>query len=191
MSCFSEQTKRAADLLKEGKVCVLPTDTLYGLCGSAAFSETVEKVYQLKRRDLKKPMIVLIGRLKDLKLFAVKLNRETKKILKKFWPGEVSVILPCYSERFSYLHRGMNSLAFRLPGPTWLRKLLKKTGPLVAPSCNPEGLRPAQTIAEARQYFKDDVAFYLDKGTLSGLPSTLIEIENGKAVVKRKGRFQI
>ena len=47
MGCFSEQTKRAAGLLKKGKVCVLPTDTLYGLCGSAAFQETVEKVYQL------------------------------------------------------------------------------------------------------------------------------------------------
>lgn len=163
----------------------MPTDTLYGLVGSALNKKTVERIYKLKSRDPKKPMIVLIGSLHDLKFFGVRHVSDT--CLTPFWPGKVSVILPCSLPEFFYLHRGAKTLAFRLPKPKWLRDLLKRTGPLVAPSANPEGMKPAQNIKEARGYFGESVDFYIDAGKLSGKPSTLIKIESKKMAVLRKG----
>ena len=111
--------------------------------------------------------------------------------MSKVWPGKVSAILPCPSREFSYLHRGTKTLAFRLPKKGDLRELLKKTGPLAAPSANPEGLEPAKTVKEAKGYFGDAVDFYIDEGRLASLPSTLIAIENDRVVIKRQGAAKV
>lgn len=174
-------------ILQQGGVGILPTDTIYGLVGSAGNKETIKRIYKLRKRNLKKPMIILIGALSDLKLFDIKIDNDLKKILSRAWPGKVSVILPCPHKKFSYLHRGTKTLAFRLPKTLKLRNLLKITGPLVAPSANPEGLPPAKTIGEAKRYFAKTIDFYLNNGKIESLPSTLIRIENKKVKILRRG----
>ncbi|MBI2591280.1 MAG: threonylcarbamoyl-AMP synthase [Candidatus Brennerbacteria bacterium] len=179
--------KNIIKILKNNGIGVLPTDTIYGLVGSVLSKKAVEKIYKLRRRNLKKPMIILIGSIKDLKIFKIKLKRPTQKILQKIWPGKISVILPCPKKEFSYLHRGKKSLAFRLPKKQSLIKLLEKTGPLVAPSANPENEKPAQTISQVKKYFGDEIDFYLNNGKLNSKPSTLIALKNGRIFIKRKG----
>lgn len=116
-----------AETLKKGGVGVLPTDTLYGIVGRAFDKKAVDRIYALRKRNLKKPMIILIVRMGDAARFGVKLDSPTKKILGRVWPGKVSVVLPQSRDRgplvrkFKYLHRGARSLAFRLPEPAWLR----------------------------------------------------------------------
>ena len=83
-------------------------------------------------------------------------------------------------KRFEYLHRGTAALAFRVPKSAWLRKLLQKTGPLIAPSANFEGEPPALSFRAAKKYFGKSVDFYVDAGRLISKPSTLIKIEKGK-----------
>jgi len=177
--------------LKSGGVGVIPTDTIYGLAGLAQNQKTVERIYQLRQRDPKKPMVILIGDISDLEKFKIAVDKKTRAILKKYWPGKVSIILTCKGEKFSYLHRGTKSLAFRLPVNIELQDLIKKVGPLVAPSANIEGGRPAETIEEAKKYFEDKVDFYIDGGTLESKPSTLIKIEDGKIKVIREGDIKI
>lgn len=167
-------------MIKNDEVGVLPTDTLYGLVGSAFSPKAVERIYRLKNRAPKKPLIVLIAGWQDLEKFGVKVFGIDKKILEKYWPGPVSVILPTTVDYFTYLHRGTNAIAFRWPKNKQLQKILKETGPLVAPSANPESLPPATTIAEAKKYFGDQVDFYEDGGKITGQPSTLIKLQNGK-----------
>lgn len=164
------------EILCQGGVGVLMTDTMYGVVGSALQKKTVARIYKVRNRDLKKPMIILIGSLDELALFGIKASAGTLAVLKKLWPGPVSVILPCKSKKFSYLHKGTNSLAFRLPKDANLRGLLRHVGPLVAPSANTEGKVPARTIREAEKYFGDEVDFYLDNGTQKGAPSTIIQV---------------
>ncbi len=187
----------AREMLMAGGVGVMPTDTLYGIVGSALRSRTVARIYRLRRRSPKKPMIILIGDVRDVSRFGVHLDRATSKLLKKVWPGKVSVVLPIAEGRasvlkkFKYLHRGGGSLAFRLPRPAWLRAMLQKTGPLVAPSANFEGALPAKTIAAAKKYFGDRADFYIDAGRLNAKPSTLIEIKHGAANILRRGAGKI
>lgn len=177
-------------VLKDG-IAVIPTDTLYGIVGSALNPQVVESIYQLRKRDKDKPMIILISSLDDLNLFIIKPDPKTKKILNSIWPNPVSVILPCTDQKFTYLHRGTDSLAFRIPNNEWLINLLQKTGPMVAPSANPEGQKPAETIEEAKQYFGDQVVVYFDQGKLSGDPSTLIKINDGDIEIIREGTYKI
>jgi L-threonylcarbamoyladenylate synthase len=180
--------KSAIKILKAGGIGVLPTDTIYGLVGQALNKDAVERIYRVRRRRPDKPLIILISSYDDLKLFGVKLDQKDKKILDRFWPGQVSVILPCSSVKFKYLHRGLKSLAFRLPDKKQLRDLIRQTGPLVAPSANPEGEKTAKNLMEAKNYFGDNTDFYYGYGDLISPPSTLVELSNGRLNILRQGK---
>lgn len=166
------------------------TDTIYGVLASALNQKAVSRVYKLRRRRPDKPFIVLIGKFSDLEFFGIKLSSKSKRILKNLWPGKVSVILRCLSEKFKYLHRGTKTLAFRLPKKKNLREFLRKTGPLAAPSANPEGKPPAKSIEEARKYFGHKV-WYVEGGRPDTLPSTLVSLEKGRLKVLRQGAAKI
>ncbi len=181
------QPSKTTSLLKAGGVGVLATDTIYGVVGQATNRETVARLYTVRRRSPEKPFIVLISDLGDLMQFGVHLRVNEEALVRKLWPGSVSIVLPCASDDFFYLHRGTKTLAFRMPKPLVLRKLIAETGPLVAPSANIEGQPPATTLEEARAYFGDQVDFYEDSGKVEGAASTLVEIKNGKVHVLREG----
>jgi L-threonylcarbamoyladenylate synthase len=188
---------RIVDILRSGGVGILPTDTIYGIVGSALMPKTVTRIYRLRKRNLKKPMIVLIASIEDIKQFGIVIDVATKKVLARVWPGKVSIIFPISPrrkselKRFRYLHRGTGALAFRIPRSAWLRKLLEETGPLVAPSVNFEGELPALTIRAAKKYFGKNVDFYINAGRLVSKPSTLIKIEKGKVTVLREGAAKL
>lgn len=162
-------------ILQSGGIGVLATDTLYGVVGQALKPDTVERIYRVKGRRPDKPFIILISAYDDLEKFGVTLSPDMRRRLGEYWPGPVSIILPCPREEFAYLHRGTRSLAFRMPAKEPLRDLIARTGPLAAPSANPEGLTPAPDLDQARAYFDDRVDFY-QQGETSGQPSRLIEI---------------
>lgn len=163
-------------VIRKGGIGVMPTDTIYGLVGSALSRKAVLRIYKVRKRNSKKPLLVLIGSLTDLKRFGVRPNPRVKVFLKNIWPGPYSVILPCTSAKFAYLHRGTRTVAFRFPKPRSLRAFLRAAGPLVAPSANSEGMPPARTIAEAKHYFGSKVDFYMS-GRTRKAPSTLIEVK--------------
>jgi L-threonylcarbamoyladenylate synthase len=179
-------------ILLSGGIGILPTDTLYGVVGSALSRKTVERIYELRKRNLKKPMIVLISSFDDLKIFGIKIDSKQKKILKNIWPEKVSVVLDCPLKKMEYLHRGTKTLALRFPKDKWLINFLKKTGPLIATSANLAGQTPAKTFAEAKKYFGEKVDFYVDKGKLKSTHSTLIKIsKNGEIEILRQGAIKI
>jgi L-threonylcarbamoyladenylate synthase len=178
--------EQAIEIIKNGGVGVLPTDTLYGLVASAFHQPAVERIYDLKERDTSKALIVLIGDFSDLETFGISLSHHQKDICEREWPGQVSIILPCSPDKFSYIHRGNNSIAFRLPADLELRSFLHKTGPLVAPSANPEGKSPAKNIEQVKEYFDENVDFYLDGGERAGNASKLISLKEGGIKVLRE-----
>jgi L-threonylcarbamoyladenylate synthase len=182
-------TKVFIDILKKGGVGVMPTDTIYGILARAHNKKAVERIYKIKGRDEKKPFIILISSLKDLEKFGIKIP--TSNLLKKFWPGPVSIILEHTNKKsakkFKYLNRGGGSLAFRFPKKKFIISFLEKTGPLVAPSANPEGLPPAQNAKEAQKYFGEKVDFYLSSGKPKMRPSKIILIDkSGNINILRK-----
>jgi L-threonylcarbamoyladenylate synthase len=178
--------QKAAGYLKNGKIGIIPTDTIYGISCSAFSKENVEKIYEIKQRDFDKPFIILISSPKDLEKFKLKITEFHKKIFKKYWPGPVSIILDVKHDEFSYLHRGKSSLAFRLPNDEKLKSLLKITGPLVSTSANTSENPPINSLDEAVEIFDKKLDFMLDIGSLKNKnPSKIILIEDGKEKVIR------
>lgn len=189
---------KAEKILKEGGIAVIPTDTLYGLVASAFSKKAIEKIYKIKERDKSKPLIVLVSSVEQLKNFGIKGDFSSV-----FLP-KVSVLLPCKSLKFKYIHRGTGEIAFRLISQRNknLHNLIEKVGPIVAPSANKESEEPAETIREAKEYFGpaslsqdgpastqggDKVDCYIDSGEKVGEPSTLIRLKGGKVEILRQG----
>ncbi len=172
--------------LKKGAIGIFPTDTLYGVVGSALSKKAVERIYHAKGRSETKPLIILISAISDIKKFGIELTPEHIAFLETVWPGPVSIILPCHNQKFAYLHRGTKSIAFRMPKNRFLREFLKRTGPLAAPSANPQGLKPAHTVAEAKKYFSTSMDFYIAGGRKVGKPSRVISLLSGKPEVIRR-----
>lgn len=160
-------------ILKEGGIVAMRTDTVYGLLASAFDQSAVERIYLLKKRRQEKPLIILISDFEMLKRFPIHLDSSVLRFLESAWPGRVSVVVPLRKdallEEFSHLHRGGTSLAFRIPDDEQLREVITLTGPLVAPSANLEGGKPAQSIQEVIEYFGDTLSFYEDAGVCSDI----------------------
>lgn len=184
---MQKEHENIVNIIKAGGVGVFPTDTIYGLVGSALNKKTVKQIFKIRKRDKNKPMIVLVSSQSEIKQFGVKTNNYQKKVLNKLWPGKVSVILPCKNKIFSYLHRNSGGLAFRMPKNKNLINLLKLTGPLVAPSANIQGGKPATNFVQAKRIFKKNIDFYYCPKKLIGKASTLIQLNKGSFDVLRQG----
>lgn len=177
-----------AQLQVPGAIGVIPTDTVYGVVARASDLAAVERLYRLKQREAK-PGTLIAADIEQLVGLGIK--RRYLKAVDHFWPGAVSVVIPCGPD-LNYLHQGLNSLAVRLPSEQSLRGLLVASGPLLTSSANAPNQPPANTVAEARDYFKAGVDFYVDGGDLSGRqPSTLLRIVDDAIVILRKGAVNI
>jgi L-threonylcarbamoyladenylate synthase len=170
-----------AKILKEGGVAVMPTDTIYGIVGSAFDISAVNRIYALRKRNPEKPCIILVGNADELEKFSVILAPGQKNIIENF-SVPTSFVLDCPQDEFSYLHRSTRTLAFRIPANPDLRNLLLKTGPLIAPSANPEGSSPAKNIKEAKNYFGNAVDVYVNGGEIAGQASKVIKLHKDGTV---------
>ncbi len=173
--------KGIIEILNNNKVVVMPTDTLYGILGKAFYTSVVNRIYVIRKRSPEKPCIILIGNLGELIKFSINLSKEQEKEIRKY-TEPTSFVLDCPDEKFTYLHRGTQTLAFRLPTQKDLQDLLKQTGPLIAPSANPEGLSPAKNITEAQKYFGNAVDLYIDGGEIQGKASKIIKLNKDGSV---------
>ncbi len=186
------QNPRLIAVLNRGGIAVIPTDTIYGIVAKVLDREAATRLYRLRRESAKKPFIILIDSLERLREFGITLTRKNLAFLHQVWPGPVSVVLSCKAGDFLYLHLGTGTLAFRLPKSKQLQTLLKETGPLLAPSANPGGKKPATTIAEAKKYFGTDVNMYVGAGRkMSGKPSTLVSLLSGTPRILRQGAVKL
>ena len=162
-----------AETTTDGKVAVLPTDTVYGLVCSALQPEVVKRMYEIKRRAGKPGTIIAAN---AEQLISMGFDKEEVARAEKFWPDAVSVILEAGPE-LAYLHMGLESLAVRIPKPEWLREILEQTGPLATTSCNLPGEPTVTTIDQAKALFSSQVDLYVDGGDLSGnAPSKIIQL---------------
>lgn len=175
-------------LLESGSVGVIPGDTVYGVMALASDEKAADKVYKVKLRE-NKPGTLIAADVEQLVELGLK-HRYLKPV-ERYWPGAVSVIIPCGPE-LSYLHQGMNGLAVRIPDDEPLLKVLRETGPLITSSANLTGQPTATTLQQAIEYFGDTVDFYVDGGDLSDrLPSTILRIVDDEIEVIRQGAVTI
>ncbi|MEO2154673.1 MAG: L-threonylcarbamoyladenylate synthase [Nanoarchaeota archaeon] len=185
--------EEAIELLKKGEVLIIPTDTLFGIITNAFNKEAVEKIYKIKGRDENKPLLLLTDDFNKVRDFLIVENWH--KFFIEEWPAPLTLIFKVkeeFKEKLFYLHRGKNKIAVRIPDKKELIEFLKELDfPIVAPSANPQGLKPAKNIDEAYNYFKDKVCYLNTKEELEGKPSTIIDLSEFPPKIIREGKKKL
>ncbi|MCA9333046.1 L-threonylcarbamoyladenylate synthase [Candidatus Saccharibacteria bacterium] len=177
---------KVVQYLMNGKVGIIPTDTLYGVVCRASDPNSCEKLYKLKSRD-KKPGTIIASSIDQL--ISLGLKARYLKVVEHFWPGPVSVEIP---NSIVQLTQGTGKAAFRVINDQYISILLSNTGPLLTSSANIPGEPPANNLKEAMDYFGDKVDFYVDGGDLSYRePSTVVRIVDDVVEVIRQGAVKI
>jgi L-threonylcarbamoyladenylate synthase len=179
----------AIETLRRGDVIVFPTETLYGLGADALNSEAVEKVFQLKGRDSRNPIPVLVADPEMLRSLVSEIPPLAQKLMDRFWPGPLTLVLPAREDVPKPLLNASSGIAVRISSQPIATQLLKTLGrPLTATSANPSGKEPARTLQEGKNYFSGKVNVFLDGGRLTSKSgSTVVEVVEAAIEIIREG----
>ncbi|MHA6298517.1 L-threonylcarbamoyladenylate synthase [Devosia sp. CAU 1758] len=179
----------AAALLRAGKLCAFPTETVYGLGADATNSDAVLSIYETKGRPRFNPLIVHCADLAMAETLA-QFRPLARRLAEAFWPGPLSLVLPLKSGHglADIATAGLDTVALRVPDHPVALALLRATGrPLAAPSANPSGKLSPTSAGQVRRGFGEKVPV-LDGGPCtSGVESTIIAIDGTRFIQLRAG----
>ena len=181
----------AVAAVRRGDVIVFPTETLYGLGADALNAAAVDKVFQLKGRDPNNPIPVLVSDRAMLNTLASTVPPLAEKLIERFWPGPLTLVLPARSSIPAPLLNLSGGLGVRISSHPIAQQIVKLLGrPLTATSANPSGQPGALTIAQARVYFSDSIDTFVDGGELSSKSgSTVAAVEGNSIKIIRAGEI--
>ena len=190
LNCNEEGIEKTSQIIEKGGIVVFPTDTVYGIGCNPYNLNSVKKIYEIKSRTEIKSLPVLAYSLEIVKEITL-IDKFTEKIIKKYWPGPLTLILTLTDQKLKKSLKLQNKIAVRIPDSKCTLKLLKKCKLLVGTSANISGnsshTNPDECIKNIKNY---DI--FLNGGTITSKgESTIIEIEDEEIKIIREGVLKI
>ncbi len=183
------EIRRAARLLREGKLVAFPTETVYGLGADAFNIEAVREIFEAKRRPVTSPLIVHVASVAAAKELVTDWPETAERLARKYWPGPLTLVLPKQGRVPDIVTAGLPTVGVRIPAHPVALALLREAGvPVAAPSANPfTGLSPTQP-GHLPDELRRRAALVLDGGSSPvGIESTVLSLAGEKAVLLRPG----
>lgn len=176
---------QACQLLKEGFVVAIPTETTYGLAALYSQEEAIKNIFTLKQRPLNHPLIVHISNLDQLSIFTEDYDAY-KSLLKVFWPGALTIVCQKKHDISNKITGNLSTIAIRMPSHPLTLELIDNVGPLVAPSANFYQKLSTTTAHDVEELFP--TLPILDGGICDiGVESTILYIQNNEYCILRPG----
>ena len=174
--------------LKDGKLVIMPTDTIYGIIGDATNEDVINKVYEVKERPHDKPLLILVSNLSMLHELVTEIPKETEKIINKFWPGPLTILFKKSSKVSDALTANSALVAIRMPNDKRLLNIMNHLNrPLISTSANISSHNAITNPNQLEEKMKEKIDLIVDEGTVNNEASTLITIVNGKIEILREG----
>jgi L-threonylcarbamoyladenylate synthase len=186
---ITTSVKIAASYIRKGEVAAFPTETVYGLGADAYNEKAVKKIFKAKGRPKDNPLIVHVASKKDIEVLAKDISPYAKKIINKFFPGPVTVILKKNEIVPDIVTSGLDTIAIRMPASRISRELIRLSGvPIAAPSANLSGSPSPTGYRHVLHDFNGMIPCIL-KGpdAKHGLESTVIDCTGKHPVILRPG----
>lgn len=181
--------KKAGEIIREGGLVAFPTETVYGLGADALNAEASAKIYAAKGRPSDNPLIVHIHDVDQVYEIASEVPEAAKKVMEKFWPGPLTVILNKKSCVPDGTTGGLKTVAIRMPSHPLARDFIRESGRMIAaPSANTSG-RPSPTLAShVYEDMQGRIPLILDGGAVGiGIESTIIDMSTDTPTILRPG----
>ncbi|MDR3071329.1 MAG: threonylcarbamoyl-AMP synthase [Endomicrobium sp.] len=180
--------KKTAEIIKNGGVAIVPTETVYGFAVDAFNIEAQKNVYKIKERSHRKPFILMTKDIESVKIF-VKIPQKIFEIAKRFWPGQLTLIFPT-TEIGKIVSGGRKDLGVRIPDNRFMLSLLNEIKrPIFTTSVNLSNTRSAKNVKETLN-FDGIVDVIVNGGQCKfSLESTVVDMVQFPYTVVRKGCF--
>ena len=185
--------QKAHELLDQGQVVGMPTETVYGLAARIDLPDAIRKIFATKERPFFDPLIVHVGTIEQARALTSHWGQVAQALAEAFWPGPLTMILPKSPAVNSMITSGLDSVGIRMPAHLKALELLKLVQvPLAAPSANKFGCTSPTTAAHVAEEFKKEDVYVLDGGPCEiGIESTVLLVkesdEKTELSVLRKG----
>ena len=182
-----------AKIIKNGGIVIFPTETVYGV-GTNGFNEkSIKKLYEIKKRPLNKPISLLVNSIDMVEQIAKDITPIEYKLINKFFPGPLTIILKKKDTVSDILTAGLSTVGVRIPESDIALNLIKMSGvPIATSSANISGNPNETNISNIINDFQDDVDYFIDGGKVNlGLPSTIVQIVDGKVHILREGPISL
>jgi L-threonylcarbamoyladenylate synthase len=163
------------EILRQGGIVALPTDTVYGLIAVATDRAAVDRVYDTKVRDPAQPMPLFVGSVEQAELIA-DLTPPARVLADRFWPGALTIVVPKKPSFQTRAAAGGDTVGLRVPADPFLREAARQLGPLTGTSANIAGREECHTAAEVRAQLGDAIDLIVDAPiSATGTPSTVVD----------------
>jgi L-threonylcarbamoyladenylate synthase len=184
---------QAAEIIRQGGVVAFPTETVYGLGANALNPLAVARIFEIKNRPYFDPLIVHIANFDEMSRLVINTPVDAKKLIKRFWPGPLTLVLSKTDEVPDLVTAGLPTVALRMPRhPIALRLIEETSCPIAAPSANPFGYVSPTTAEHVRNQLGNQVDLILDGGPCEvGLESTIISFSEEKPMLLRPGGLPV
>ena len=185
--------EKAAQFIKQGNIVVFPTETVYGIGTNGLDEKAVKKLYKVKQRPLNKPISLLVSNMEMVNQIAKDITETEYKIMGKFFPGPLTMILKKKAIVPDIVTSGQNTVGVRMPSGEMARKLVELAGvPVAAPSANITGQPSGTNLQEIKKHFEGKVDFFIDGGISElGVSSTIVQVIDGKPQILRQGSITL
>jgi L-threonylcarbamoyladenylate synthase len=184
-----ENIALAAETLKKGGLVAFPTETVYGLGANALDVDAAARIFTAKGRPTADPLIVHLSSIDQAALVAASVSETAQTLMRAFWPGALTLILPKRPEVPDLITSGLPSVALRVPDHPVARALIQAAGiPIAAPSANRFGRTSPTTAQHVWHDLAGRVDIILDGGaTTIGVESTVLDVSTTPARILRPG----
>ncbi len=181
--------QKAAQIIQEGGLVAFPTETVYGLGADALNPYAVAQVFEVKNRPTFDPLIVHVADLRQAEILVQKFPSAALKLVEKFWPGPLTVVLPKSPMVPDIVTSSMPTVAIRVPNHPLALELIRESGrPIAAPSANLFGQVSPTTAEHVRKSFGKKIEMILDGGPCQvGVESTVLSFIDKEPVLLRPG----
>lgn len=189
MAIIGTDISHAADLLRQGKLVGVPTDTVYGLAGHALMTTTLQNIFKVKNRPQDKPLIAQVDHLDKARGFVKEISNQARVLAEKYWPGALTLIFDAKDNVSPIMLSNGKTMGIRVPDHDMTLELLRQLEfPLAVTSANLNGQPSPTTAEEVNEQLGDRIEYILDGGpSHHGLESTIVAFENKKPVILRPG----
>ena len=179
----------ACELLKQGEVVAVPTETVYGLAGDSTNPVAIKKIFEAKGRPGDNPLIVHIGNIDMLDGIVSEFNEDAQKLAAAFWPGPLTIIMPKGNKVCNETSAGLDSVGVRMPSNEIAREIINKSGvSFSAPSANISGKPSPTTAYDVFADMNGKIPLIIDGGECdAGVESTVISVLEATPVILRPG----
>ncbi len=179
----------AAEIIKRGGIVAFPTETVYGLGADAFAPLAVARIFEVKKRPHFDPLIIHVASPDDLGRLVTDIPGPAQKLINRFWPGPLTVVLPKRDEVPDIVTAGLPTVAVRMPRHEMALQLIELSGsPIAAPSANPFGYVSPTTAEHVREQLDDQVDLILDGGPCPvGVESTILSFSEERPRLLRPG----